>query len=371
MLRTSRLLVAATIVAGTVATYIGISPAAEASGTGTVTGTIFNDANRNGVLDAGETGFSGLFVDLTNSTGSVSLSTTTDSSGAFSFAGLADGTYQVFMDPQSWNGMSNGWTPTTTGSLKPSVSVSLTGSATVPMGLRAIVRSTTKTSPISSYVGPNGLTVNSYDDVVTAKQVFDDLMTGTEVGAEASTVTILFDWGSASQTSYGASGNSSGYYNYHATSAITWGAWLTNGDLDLFHEYGHAWSMYYAYIVQKDPNLTSYLQARGLYGDPRIGTSYAWDPHEMIAEDYRELFGSANAQSFQQMNGDIPRASQVAGLKDFLTTTFTGANAPAPSPSPSPSTSPAPSPSPAPSSSPTPAPSPSPTKVKGGGGKSH
>jgi uncharacterized surface anchored protein len=59
---------------------------------GSISGTKFNDANGNGVKDAGETGVSGVTIRLTNSVGVV-LSTTTDTSGNFSFTGLAAGPY--------------------------------------------------------------------------------------------------------------------------------------------------------------------------------------------------------------------------------------------------------------------------------------
>src|SRR5207253_2412502 len=61
----------------------------------------------------------------------------------------------------------------------------------------------------------------------------------------------------------------------------------------------------------------------GLAGDSRVGSSYEWSPREMIAEDYRELFGSANAQAAMQMNTQIPAAAAVPGLKDFLQNTYT------------------------------------------------
>jgi len=112
------------------------------------------------------------------------------------------------------------------------------------------------------------------------------------------------------------------YTDYNATSNVSYVSWL-DGDGELFHEYGHAWSLYNAYIVQQDPTLAAYLRARGLFGDPRIGTSYAWDTKEMIAEDYRQLFGTASAQGLTQMNRDIPAAKDVPGLKDFLAGVFT------------------------------------------------
>jgi uncharacterized surface anchored protein len=61
---------------------------------GTVSGEKFNDANGNGVRDTGETGLSGVTIRVTDATGAV-RTTTTDASGAFSFSGLAAGTYVV------------------------------------------------------------------------------------------------------------------------------------------------------------------------------------------------------------------------------------------------------------------------------------
>jgi hypothetical protein len=43
----------------------------------------------------------------------------------------------------------------------------------------------------------------------------------------------------------------------------------------------------------------------------------------MISEDYRQLFGSANARSAPQTNRDIPPAPQVPGLGFYLADTFT------------------------------------------------
>ena len=42
----------------------------------------------------------------------------------------------------------------------------------------------------------------------------------------------------------------------------------------------------------------------------------------MVAEDYRQLFGTANARSGNQVNRDLPPATDVPGLADYLSTTF-------------------------------------------------
>jgi hypothetical protein len=204
----------------------------------------------------------------------------------------------------------------------PRIVVSLTTNATANFGWRRIVRSTTAGSPVSSYVGASGLRVESYDDAVAARQVHDALMAAL-IGAEAGRTTVRFDLGSTSTTSMSVQQVNGTYQAYSATSYVSYTSWLDGNDQTLTHEYGHAWSLYYAYVVQQDPSLASYLQARGLAGDSRVGSSYEWSPREMIAEDYRQLFGSPNAQAAMQMNTQIPPAAAVPGLKDFLQNTYT------------------------------------------------
>lgn len=77
-------------------------------------------------------------------------------------------------------------------------------------------------------------------------------------------------------------------------------------------------------IVQQESGFGRYLAARGVAGDPRLGTTYQWYPAEMIAEDYHELFGSENAKLAWQMNRDIPAPDQVPGLRAWFLDTFHG-----------------------------------------------
>jgi hypothetical protein len=191
------------------------------------------------------------------------------------------------------------------------------------------VRSSDASSPISSYVGPNGLTVRSYDDVVAAKSIYDRLLQGLLIGAEASHVTVRFDFAATGSTSTMAARSNGGPYDqFTATSDVSYLSWL-DGDNELFHEYGHAWSLYFAYIVQQDPTMRAYLAARGLTGDVRLNSSYGWSVRELIAEDYRQLFGTPSAQAAAQMNREISPAADVVGLKSFLATGFTAQPPPA------------------------------------------
>ena len=58
-------------------------------------GVVYNDANGNGILDSGETPLSGVTVELKNNVGTVIATTTTNSSGGYSFNNLVSGTYIV------------------------------------------------------------------------------------------------------------------------------------------------------------------------------------------------------------------------------------------------------------------------------------
>jgi hypothetical protein len=61
-----------------------------------VSGVVWQDGDRDGISDVGETGLSGVVVNLYDTTGTVVLSTVnTDTAGAYSFAGLAAGHYLI------------------------------------------------------------------------------------------------------------------------------------------------------------------------------------------------------------------------------------------------------------------------------------
>ncbi len=65
---------------------------AQAAAPASISGTKFNDGNGNGIRDSGEAGQSGVTIQLKPSSGPT-LTATTDASGAFTFTGLAAGTY--------------------------------------------------------------------------------------------------------------------------------------------------------------------------------------------------------------------------------------------------------------------------------------
>ena len=311
----------------TLAALLALAAAAPAA---TVSGVAFKDLDRSGTWAMTEELLPGqelyLFKDGAYVTGA-----TTDSYGRYTMAGLQEGDYRVQYAAPSWWALRDSWVPTTTGSLRAMRDVHVSGDTTADFGWRPIVRSTDPDAPVTTYTGPSGLKVSSYDDVVGARDLHDALALGL-LGAEAPRVEVRFDFSSSSETAASVAQSDGVYSNYIARSFVSYASWLDAGDRTLSHEYGHAWSLYYAYIVQQDPGLTSYLQARGLAGDSRVGSSYAWSPREMIAEDYRQLFGSPNARTGGQTNTEIPPASQVPGLANFLTNAFVTPPSPPPPP---------------------------------------
>ena len=303
------------------------SAAASGAGSGTISGSTWKDLNRDGVQQADEPVLTDQQLYLFDAAGNYLAVTYSDAAGRYTFTGLADGDYTVKYASPSWWALRDDWVPTTTGSIYPRVSLTLWGEATADFGWRAIVRSTELSAPISTFTAPNGLRVESFDDVVPAAEIYDVVMRGT-VGPEAQYVKIRFDYGTSASTVASWQESSGAFSNFRAVCYDNYVTWLTSGDVGISHEYGHAWSLYDDVIVQQEDDLASYLEARGLEGDPRVNSSYAWNARELVAEDYRQLLGSPTARQAPQTNRELPPASEVPGLLEFLSDVFTVPPAP-------------------------------------------
>ena len=72
--------------------------------TGTLSGEVFNDLNGDGTIDPGDAGFSGWTVNLLNNQGTVTATTTTNSSGVYSFTGVGAGAQTIQEIPQTGPG---------------------------------------------------------------------------------------------------------------------------------------------------------------------------------------------------------------------------------------------------------------------------
>jgi hypothetical protein len=295
-----------------------------AQGTSTISGTAFKDMNRNGVMDAGEEPMADQVIYLMGSDESFIGGVVSDSAGKYTFSGLADGNYTVKYSSYSWEQIWEQWVPTTVTGVWPTQQVALIGNAKVDFGWRPITQSTDVTKPTSVYTAGDGLRVEVFNDALPPQEINTALRQGTLIGQEAGVVTIRFALGTSSYCAMTSGGS------FSATCYVSYRSWLSDWDATLFHEYGHAWEGFYSHR-NEDPDLTGYLAARRLTGDSRLNSNRAWSPFEMIAEDYRQLFGSPNAASRGQENRDIPLAKDVPGLREYLSGEFiNGSAAPPP-----------------------------------------
>jgi hypothetical protein len=198
-----------------------------------------------------------------------------------------------------------------------SESIAVQNSTTLPPGV------------IDQLVTPEGATIQIYSGVTgwTAQQVYDLLKPNAyQLNLVGPHYTIKVQTQYASTTTTSVSGDATtGYSNYQAVTYLDAAAgtnFTLIPDAVIAHEYGAAWGLYHLYMTE-DGNWNSYLTARGILGDSRLDSNYLWNRAEILMEDYRLLFGTAAAQDeMAQMNYQIPDARQVAGLKDFLASSF-------------------------------------------------
>jgi hypothetical protein len=177
-------------------------------------------------------------------------------------------------------------------------------------------------------VTPEGATILIYSDAVgwTAPQVYSLLKANAyQFALIAPYLTVKVTAQYASFEGSSVAGSPGSYTGYQATmylQADGGSSFATTPDAVMAHEYGHAWTLYHLYY-SANGDWSSYLAARGLSGNPLLNSSYMWSTTEMIAEDYRLLFGTLAAQSeTAQMNFQIPDARTVTGLKAFLANTW-------------------------------------------------
>ncbi len=87
------------VLATAVNTSITINVTGGSAAKGSISGTVFNDGNKNGTFDAGDTALSArkVFIDANNNgkLDSGEVTATTNASGVYTFSGLAAGTYII------------------------------------------------------------------------------------------------------------------------------------------------------------------------------------------------------------------------------------------------------------------------------------
>ena len=173
-----------------------------------------------------------------------------------------------------------------------------------------------------SMTTPEGTTIESYTTQVTAQEIYDVLKANAaSFGGEiAPTLTLKVgdDFCNCASHSFG-----SGFFV--GTITISTSSFVPYPDFVTSHEYGHIFGHYYRHTVWNS-NWVEYQKARGIHGDPRLESEYEWRTSEIFAEDYRQLLATYEAWDSGpfQLNREIPLASEVPGLQEFLCTTFQG-----------------------------------------------
>jgi Bacterial Ig domain len=202
---------------------------------------------------------------------------------------------------------------------------------TASLTITVLNSSTAAPSTQGTWVSPEGVTIN-VDSVGswTIAQVYSILKANAlDLNVVGPTLTINVQDQYTSQTQTSAT-----YYGgrYTGVKSTMWlqgvsSNFATRPDDTLAHEYGHAWSNYWYYMAHQ-ADWSSYENARWttsdgsltLLTDTRTGTTYSWTIREIIADDYRLLFGSSLAVSERpsHLNPDIPDPHNVPGSATFL-----------------------------------------------------
>jgi PKD repeat protein len=212
-------------------------------------------------------------------------------------------------------------------------SISLTASNAVNTNtalMTDLVNVTATSGVVDQMVTPEGATIQIYSGSAggwTAQSIYNLLKPNAyQLSKVGPSLTIKVTPQYSSSYTGSITGSGCTYSGFQATiylQAVADDTFSTGPDAVIAHEYGHAWTHYYLYSSRNCGSWNSYLSERGLLGDSRVNSNYMWDPSEMAAEDYRQLFGTSLAVSeTSQMNYQIPSANTITGFKDWFTNSW-------------------------------------------------
>lgn len=191
-----------------------------------------------------------------------------------------------------------------------------------------------------TWVSPEGVTI----EVTTAgawtvrdiyRMLLENASTPGDFAQIAPTLTVKVQDQTSSSTVTSTSSSGGIYTGFDAYVYLKGvsSTFASQPDAQLAHEYGHVWTLYHQGMTQQG-DWSSYLDFRWanaggsvrLAGDSRLDSTYVWDKAEIIADDYRLLFGSSAAISERpaHLNSYIPVPSDVPGLRDFFLATWAG-----------------------------------------------
>jgi PKD repeat protein len=212
-----------------------------------------------------------------------------------------------------------------------SISLMASNAASANTALMAdLVKVTATSGVIDQMITPEGATIQIYSGITggwTAQSIYNLLKPNAyQLSKIGPSLTIKVTPQYSSSYTGGITGSGCSYSGFQATiylQAVADDSFSTGPDAVIAHEYGHAWTHYYLYSSRNCGSWNSYLSERGLLGDSRVNSNYMWDPSEMAAEDYRQLFGTSLAVSeTSQMNYQIPSANTITGFKDWFTNSW-------------------------------------------------
>jgi hypothetical protein len=176
----------------------------------------------------------------------------------------------------------------------------------------SVANSTTAPNTQGSWVSPEGvhITVNSAGSW-TISQIYNMLTANAlDLSIIGPHYTIDVQDTYATMTTTSAALVNGAYSNYQATTYLQGvkSVFAVYPDYAFTHEYGIAWSQYFLYM-HDNGSWSSFVNNRldgstysgntyqYLGQDPRLGSTQTWDEREIIADDYRMLFGTSAAIS--------------------------------------------------------------------------
>jgi chitodextrinase len=185
---------------------------------------------------------------------------------------------------------------------------------------------------IDSLTVSEGVTFCIYTNQVTAQDVYDTFKTnGLEGHVKLVRVDVVDEGGTMASVGggcYPLDYPVQGCWVFNASIQIREALLHSEADATVAHEYGHVWDNYYKWTNWRG-EYDAYFDARGLVGDPRLdsGAASCWNPIEIVAEDYRALFGK-DAADTSRCNRNIPHPSNVPDFNEFLALTYTNNSTP-------------------------------------------
>ena len=271
--------------------------------------------------------------------GSVAVGGTASSNGstvARVAVSVDGGSWQTATGTTNWNWS---WDTTSVANGTHTVAVQATDAAgnvsSVVTDSVTVSNSTVAPDTQGSWVSPEGvhIIVNTAGSW-TISQVYSMLLANAldlSVIGPHYTIDVQDQYSSITSTSAVLENGS--YTNYAATTYLQGvnSTFASYPDYVLTHEYGIAWSQYYLYMQHGDSwsSFTAMRQDGSTYNgttyqylgqDPRLDGTQTWEEREIIADDYRLLFGSSAAVSERPypMNSTIVDPRNQSGLGNWL-----------------------------------------------------